>query len=359
MPSPPADAQRTLADAQRILVVTKFRYLGDTIVATPFLRRLREVAPEAAVTLLTGPALPILLQGCPYLSEIWTFDPQNPGGWRANRQLISRIRAARFDAAFLLNRSLHSAWIAALARLPRRIGFDTECRGPLLTTRVPYRRDAREIDCYLDLLRAVGVEAEYRLPELWVTEEERRRAREMLAGAGAPTPLPRPLILFQPGAKDPYKKRWEGARFAAVADGLAQHLSGNGSAGLRACFALIGAKEEEGDCAQVAALSRTPFVNLAGRTNLREALALLAEADLLIANDTALVHAAAALNTPTVSVQGPQTAARWGYGAPHRVVTAPFPPGRADRHANRRALDALPPEPVREAALAVLREIGA
>lgn len=359
MPSPPVEAQRAIVDAQRILVVTKFRYLGDTIVATPFLRRLREVAPKAAITLLTGPALPILLQGCPYLSDIWTFDPHNPGRWRAHWQLITRIRAAQFDAAFLLNRSLHCAWIAALAHIPRRVGFNTEYRGPLLTTRVPYRRDAREIDCYLDLLRAVGVEAGYRLPELWVTQEERRRAREMLAEAGAPTPLPRPCILFQPGAKDPYKKRWEAARFAAVADGLAQRYQTGETSGLHACFALIGAKEEEEDCAQVAALSRVPFVNLAGSTNLREALALLAEADLLIANDTALVHAAAALHTPTVSVQGPQTAAKWGYDAPHRVVTAPFPFGRADRHANRRALDALPPEPVREAALAVLRERAA
>jgi heptosyltransferase-2 len=348
-----------LADAQRVLVVTKFRYLGDTIVATPFLRRLQEVCPEAAVTLLTGPALPILLQGCPYLNDIWTFDPKNPGGWRSNRQLISRIRAAQFDTAFLLNRSLHSAWIAASARIPQRIGFDTEFRGLLLTTRVPYRRDAREIDCYLDLLRAVGVEAEYRLPELWVTAEERQRAREILKEAGAKTPLPRPLILLQPGAKDPYKKQWEAARFAAVADGLAQHFQRGDSGGLNASFALIGAKEEEEACAQVAALSRVPFISLAGRTDLREALALLAEADLLIANDTALVHAAAALNTPTVSVQGPQTSAKWGYDAPHRVMTVPALSGRADRHANRRALDALPPEPVLEAALSVLRASGA
>src|SRR5579871_6566408 len=148
------------ASMQRILVVTKFRYLGDTIVATPFLRRLKEAAPQAGITLLTGPALPKLLEGCPYLADILPFDPKAPGRFRRNRQLIARLRQASFDAAFLLNRSLHSALVAWAARIPHRIGFDTEYRGPLLTHRVPYRQDSPERDCLMDLLRAVGLEGD-------------------------------------------------------------------------------------------------------------------------------------------------------------------------------------------------------
>jgi heptosyltransferase-2 len=333
--------------ARRLLVVTKFRYLGDTIVATPFLRRLKEAVPQAEVTLLTGPALPALLQGCPYLADIRTFDPKGPGRLRRNLALISRLRRARFDAAFLLNRSLHSAFLAAAARIPDRIGFDTEYRGPLLTARVPYDRVRPEIECYLDLLRAVGIPVEYAQPELWVTEAERAQARGMLCGDEGG--LSRPVVLLQPGAKDPYKKQWEAARFAAVADGLA-------AARPHATLALIGAPEERPACEKVAALSGARMLNLAGRTSLRAALALLAEADLLIANDTALVHAAAALGTSTVTIQGPQTAGKWGYGPPeHRVVTVPPDAAApADRHANRRALDRIPPEPPLAAALELL-----
>src|SRR5690349_16712847 len=122
----------------RILVVTKFRYLGDTIVATPFLRRLREAHPKAQITLLTGPALPVLLQGCPYIDEIWPFDTDAPQKLKRNLDLVARIRAEKFDTAFLLNRSLHSAATVAGACVPCRVGFSTEHRGPLLTVPVKY-----------------------------------------------------------------------------------------------------------------------------------------------------------------------------------------------------------------------------
>src|SRR5207244_13648639 len=134
------------------------------IVATPFLRQLKEGAPNAEITLLAGPQIPTLLRGCPYVEDIWVFDPDEG----KTRRLIADIRAARFDAAFLLNRSLHSAYVALAGRIPRRIGFNTESRGAMLTVRVPYSRSRPEIDCYLDLLRAVDIESHYGIPELWV-----------------------------------------------------------------------------------------------------------------------------------------------------------------------------------------------
>lgn len=338
-----------LAAARRILVVTKFRYLGDTIVATPFLRRLREAMPDVQITLLTGPAMPILLQGCPYLDDIVTFNPAAPGVWKRNSELLSRLRKRQLDVAFLLNRSLHSALMAALAHAPLRIGFNTEYRGPLLNIRVPYSRTRSEIECYLDLLRVVGIEAEYALPELWVTEEERYHARELLAKSGVPSE--HRLILIQPGAKDPYKKQWDTHQFAAVTNALAQE--GN------LAFVLIGAQEEQPVCEEMTRLTCAPVTNLAGKTDLREVLALLTEADLLISNDTALVHAAVAVGTHTVTIHGPQTATKWGYNTPlHRVITVSSDVARADRHANRRALDRIPPGPVIEAARTVLRGGG-
>src|SRR5205085_12396167 len=141
------------------------------------------------------------------------------------------------------------------------------------------------------------------------------------------------IVLIQPGAKDPYKKQWETARFAGVAAHLANRYPS-------ATVALIGGPEERGVCEEVARTSPS-IVDVSGRTSVREVLGLLAEADLLIANDTAMVHAAVALGTITVTVQGPQTTAKWSYGLPHRVVSGPAAAGPADRHANRRALDAV------------------
>lgn len=332
----------------RILVLTKFRYLGDTIVATPFLRRLREAYPETQVTLLTGPALPVLLQGCPYVDEIWPFDTDAPQKLKRNIDLVARIRAENFDAAFLLNRSLHSGAMVAGARVPCRVGFSTEHRRPLLTIPVTYSRSKPEIECYLDLLKATGAKAEPALPELWVTTEERSRAREFVAtAAGAEA---RRLIVLQPGSKDPQRKQWPVERFAVVADELQRRLAGRNLA-----IVLMGAKEEQEDCARVASLTGFPAIDLSGKTSLREALGLLAEADLLIANDSAMVHAAVAVGAPTVAIHGPQTAAKWGYHCGmHRVVKADDYRGPVNKAGNRQALDLIPPEAVIEAALSVL-----
>jgi heptosyltransferase-2 len=332
-----------ITEAVRILVLTKFRYLGDTIVATPFLKQLRALAPGAEITLLSGTQIPVLLQGCPYVDRYLTVDSHE----RKTRRLIGDLRAQRFDAAFLLNRSLHSAYVAFAARIPHRIGFNTESRGPLLTVRVPYSRTRPEIDCCLDQLRAIGAAAEYALPELWITREERLKARHLLnPGDGCR------LILVQPGAKDAYKKQWSAEGFGRVIQELAAALPGSQ-------FALIGAEEESPACRQVAEKAAISLLNLAGRTGLREVLALIAESDLLIANDTAMVHAAAALRTSTVTVQGPQTSGKWSYGPPcHRVITTGDSGESADRHANRRALDRVRPEPVIEAALDLLNQKG-
>src|SRR5205085_1747842 len=121
-----------MAPISRILVVTKFRYLGDTIVATPFLRALKEANPDAGITLLGGPAIPTLLSGCPYLGQIWSAEPGIGKSLGQTIALVKQIKSENFDAVFLLNRSLHSALIGWLAGIPRRIGHDSEHRGLLL-----------------------------------------------------------------------------------------------------------------------------------------------------------------------------------------------------------------------------------
>jgi len=336
-----------IAAARRILVVTKFRYLGDTIVATPFFRHLREAAPQADVTLLTGPPLVTLLQGCPYLSAIWPFDPKEPGVLRRSLQLTSRIRRARFDAAFLLNRSLHSALLTAAARVPHRIGFDTEYRGPLLTVRVRYDWNRPDRECALDLLRAVGVCAEPSLPQLWVSAEEQAEARQLLMKHGAaPDAL---LVGMQPGAHDPVVREWGAERFAVVGNRLTREVG--------ARILLLGSAEERAVSERVAeAMTHKPLI-LTGETGLRQALALISLCRLWIGNDGGLLHAAVALGPATVGIFGPTKAARWGYDTPrHRtMVVYPNAPAR-DPQTIRRCLDAIQPDAVFEAAIAILQQ---
>jgi heptosyltransferase II len=336
-----------LAGIERILVVTKFRYLGDTIVATPFFRHLKEALPGAEVILLGGSALPALLKGCPYLSEVWPFDPKAGGFLQRNRQLVSRLRAGKFDATFLLNRSLHSAIAARLAGIPRRIGFDTEFRGSLLTTRVPYDWSKPDRDCALDLLRAVRIPAEPRLPELWVSEEERQEARQRLDRHGVP--VDSFLVGMQPGANDPEVRAWGAERFAEVAERLqADHT---------AQILLLGSSEERPVAEQVAERMRRKPVILSGETSLRQALAVISLCKLWIGNDAGLLHAAVALGPATVGIFGPTKAPRWGYNEPRHRTMVVYPDRAAsDPQTIRRCLNAIMPDAVLQAACEVLEE---
>jgi heptosyltransferase-2 len=338
--------QAEIGSAKRILVITKFRYLGDNIVATPFLQRLHEAVPQAQITLLSGPAIPTLLQGCPTLFEVMPFNPKGPDKLKRNLALVRQIRERQFDTAFLVNRSLHTAIIARAAGIPVRVGFDTEHRGPLLSHRVPYDWNRPDLDCALDLLRAVGIPAETALPSLWVSEGERAAALTQLKGLGIG--LDDLLVGMQPGAHDPEVREWGVEKFAELADRLTDTLS--------AKIVLLGSKEERAVSEQVAALMKQPPIILTGDTGLREALAIISLCRLWVGNDGGLLHAAVSLGPATVGIFGPTKAARWGYNTPrHRtVVVMPEIPAK-DPAAIRRSLDAITVEMVTDAAMDVLK----
>lgn len=341
-----------LLGAGRILVVTKFRYLGDTIVATPFLRRLKEMAPHAEVTLLSGPAMPTLLRGCPYLKDIIAFDSKGRGRLARNLALVRRLKERGFDVVFLLNRSLHTALVARAAGIPDRVGFDTEHRGPLLTSRVAYDWNKPDRECALDLLRATGVTVESALPELWVDDQELAEADAMLRGLGIMAG--QFVVGMQPGAHDAEVREWGAEKFAEVANRL---ISERG-----AVVVLMGGAEERAVSEDVAARMSVKPVILTGETTLRQALAVIARCRLWVGNDGGLLHAAVALGPATVGIFGPTKAKRWGYDDPRHRTLARFPKdgasGASDATAIRRCLDSISPEDALEAAEMALRVSG-
>lgn len=338
-------ARGVLAKAERILALAKFRFMGDTIVATPFLGQLRGQFPNAAVTLLTSPSAAVALAGCPHVDSILSLETVGVSRWRHSRELLGLLRQGDYDAVFLLNRSFHCAVTSAQAGIPARIGYATDLRGPLLTLPVPYSFDRHEVECHLDMLRALGLPAQPQLPDLWISEEERRQIAARLSELGWPEK--RPLIGVQPGSNDAAIREWGAERYACVADQLVEETGGS--------VILMGGAAERQTAARMASAMRHPALNLAGALSLREALAAIGLCDLWLGNDTGLLHAAVAQRVASVGLFGPNKVLRWGYDTPrHRsLVVVPDRPARNDTTV-RRCLDAIRPEMALEAARAVL-----
>jgi heptosyltransferase-2 len=340
-------ARQALTHAKRIVILTKFRFMGDTIVATPFFAQLRRHYPDADITLLAAPSVVTALAHCPHLDRILPVDMRGRSRWQHGKELHGMLRAGDYQAGFLLNRSLHCAVTCWAAHLPVRIGYINEFRRPFLTVPIPYFFDRNEVDCHLDMLRALGLPARDALPDLWMTEEEKARARQILRDHGWNGADP--LIGVQPGANDAPIREWGAERFGQVAQTLADENSGQ--------VVLMGGEAERATAERTAHSLRTPPIDLVGKLPLREALAAIGQCALWLSNDTGLHHAAVAQRVASVAMFGPNKVVRWGYDAPrHRsLVVFPDQPAQDDA-AVRRCLDAITEESVLETARAVLRQ---
>jgi heptosyltransferase II len=305
--------------AKKILVM-RYRFIGDTVLTVPFLRNLRQAFPAAQIDLMLEPFSGQVVEGCPYVDRVIPFEFKTIHTYSAAAErgkaagylhYWKLIRNERYDAAFVLKRSLSSALLVRFAGVPRRIGFDTEGRGLLLTDRVAYRQDQHEVENFLDCLRVLDVPVTDKALELWSDPENDKKVAAILARAGWKDDDLK--IIIHAAASLP-AKQWPLERFAAIMTVLRDRYHARfvytGSAG---DAKLYGGIEKLG-----------PFngLDLCGVTNVRENLSVYKTADLFFGVDSGPMHMAAAMGVPVVALFGPTDERKWGpWGEGHRVIT--------------------------------------
>src|SRR3972149_2402689 len=179
------------------------------------------------------------------------------------------------------------------------MGYATDGRRLLLSRPVPVTEEILSLhhaEYYLRLLAELGVPRP-QSPRLWlrVTEDERASMRSRLAGLGVPEG--RRIVGINPGATYGSAKRWFPDRFAQVADTLAEELA--------SAVVLMGSASEAPLSAEIEATMGRKAVNLAGRTTVREMMALLSSCSFLVTNDSEPMHIGAAVGVPMVTIFGP------------------------------------------------------
>ncbi|MFH1059490.1 MAG: lipopolysaccharide heptosyltransferase II [Pseudomonadota bacterium] len=303
----PLDSQ-----APRRILVRGVNWVGDAVMSLPALTALGRACPQAEITVLAKPWVAPVYSACPAVARVMAMDPDQHDGLAGLRRLAAGMRGQGFDWAVLMQNAFGAALMAWLARIPVRIGYRRDGRGLLLTHAAPCGADVRgvhETAYYLHLLHAVGLAPEPPAvgvqPELHLSQADQAWAAGFLAGERVGQG---PLLGLAPGAAFGPAKCWPAQRFAAAA---AQIMDQGFGAAL-----LFGSSGEAAATAAVAAgLGGRRVVDLAGRTGLGQALALLSRLDLFITNDSGLMHAAAALGAATVAVFGstnPKTTAPLG-----------------------------------------------
>lgn len=280
-------------------------WVGDAVMTVPALRELRRLLPRARVTLATRPWAEGIFEGADFVDDLLVTRgaESGPGALLAEARAW---RARRFDLAVLFPNAFAPALVAALARVPARLGHSTQGRSALLTHRVPvpdWRGRRHEVFYYLNLVAELerllhgtaSVEAREPDTRLPAPEARTREALGMLRESGVPAG--RPLVAMCPGSTNSRAKRWPAERFAAVADMLAERAG--------ASVVLVGAADESDVSEEVAGRMRARAFVLTGRTSLSQTAAVLRASDLLVTNDTGPAHVAAAVGCPVVVVFGP------------------------------------------------------
>ncbi len=291
-------------EPQSILVVLP-TWVGDFVMATPILRAIRKRFPKARITFLMEPNLHDLVRGGDWMDECLEWPPkERRKPWnREYRKVAAALRARRLDWAVMLPNSARSALIAFMARAKRRIGYNRDGRGFLLTDRVPVKNrvDGKfvpvpMVEHYADLAKAIGCERPSDRLELFTTPDCDESVRQRLEGVGARGSGP--LVVISPGAKYGAAKCWPPDRFACVADRLVEEQG--------ASVVITCGPGEEGIARSIgSAMKQRGLVFDDPRLTLGELKSLVRRCDLLICNDAGPRHFAKAFDVPVVTVFGP------------------------------------------------------
>ncbi len=275
-------------------------WVGDAVMATPALRAVRESFPQSHIALLCKPGIAELLAGLPFFDE--TIGTPAPGNSRSLMNVAMSLRKERFELGLLLTHSFRSALLARLAGIPRRVGYDLQGRGFLLTDPLqPPKEGGKKkpqymVGEYLGIVMHLGCGVTDTSLQLAVSPEARSKVRELLAPSGRT--VSRPLVGIAPGAFFGPSKLWYGERWAAVADALADRFD--------ASIVIPTAPVERELYQEIASNMNSRPVPLDETSVSLELLkAIVSELDLLLSTDCGARHIAVAFGVPTVVLMGP------------------------------------------------------
>lgn len=287
------------------IVVRGTNWVGDAVMTVPAVRQLREVFADATISLLTPAWAEGIFRDSNLFDEIIAFERTGTRFTDIVGQ-VKLLRPHEFDVAILFTNSFASAFIMKLAGIKTRIGYGTDGRGFMLTHSIPvpeWKRKRHEVFYYLNLVSEVETALKGSItlhqgkpePSLEVSDSRRFSAHNKLVKAGVDRS--RKTFALAPGSTNSRAKRWQVESFAALNDRLQRELNAN--------VILLGAPDEQDVSTAVIEASNEKPIDLTGKTSLAEAVAILAEVDMLISNDMGLAHIAPAVGTKAITIFGP------------------------------------------------------
>lgn len=270
-------------------------WIGDTIMAQPLFARLHAKHPGLQLDALAPRWVAPVLERMSEISDV-IDSPFGHGqlSLKPRWKLARRLAAGNYDAVYVLPNSLKSALVPFLAGIPKRIGFTGESRYGLINIR--HHLDKAALPLMVERFAQLAETPGAALPKPIFHPKIRSTATDQQKTL-AELNLERPsrIVAFCPGAEYGPAKRWPAAHFAALAKSLAA----------RGCAIwLFGSPKDHAVAEEISRLAPGLCRNLCGATSLAQAVDLLAMAELVVCNDSGLMHVAAAVGRRLIAVYG-------------------------------------------------------
>ena len=275
---------------------------------TPAVRAIRKRFPNTHISLLAKPWVMPVFENSEHIDRLLLYDDEG-----RHKGIFGKFRMARdlkkyhFDAAILLQNAFEAALITFLSGIPLRIGYNTDVRQLLLTHAVSCTNEIKkkhQTDYYLNIIPGIGMAEDNRELYLKLNQKDRFLSEKILLEQHLS--LDDKIVGINPGATYGPAKQWPFDRFARLADKIQAFTGGR--------IIIFGGPDDRKLGNKIVRRMRQRPIDLSGKTNLGEAIALIERCDLFITNDSGLMHVAAALDVPLIAV----------FGSTNSITTGPL-----------------------------------
>ena len=297
------------------VLIIRTAYIGDVLMTLPILKPLKEKFPKARISFMTSKDSGELLKGNPYIDKIFYFNPFwfYKSSVLEYLKFIRKIRKEKYDLVIETRGDIREIlFIVSLLKSRFKMSYGFGGGTCLLTHVVPFDEVKHRIEYHLDLVRYLGCFINKIDWGIYLQDDEKLKIKEILEING----IKRPYILIHPGARLPLK-RWSIVKYASLCNLLIEKY--------RMDVILLDSKQEIEPLDNNFQNMKCKPVSYVGKLSLRELAGLISDAEVFVCNDSAPMHIAAAMGTPTVAIFGPSKSIETGpYGKNHVIVEKEF-----------------------------------
>lgn len=266
------------------ILIIQTAFIGDVILATPVIEKLKRFYPEAEIDFLLKKGYQALLANNPHLRQLLLFD-KDQQKYRNLWKLMRKIRSEKYDLLINLHRFASSGFLAAFSGAKEKIGFDKNPFAFSYSRKFPHQindpqHPVHEVERNLSLIQHL-TDRELVRPHLYPSKDDFKKVEQAY-----------PYVCMAPASKW-FTKQWPAEKWIQLIDALADRYE----------VILLGGKEDQELCDHIIHASQAQrLLNLAGKLSFLASAALMQGAVMNIVNDSAPLHMASAMNAPVIGL---------------------------------------------------------